>query len=156
MSELVVSAVLIYLIFGEKESGSMETTEIELGTLVTAGVALLGLISVVLTMYVVAALKNSVEDESLGLPAGSVRALLAIMIVGGFIVFLFFGESIAPESFDKVLAAYGTLVGAVSGFYFGAKSSRANLPVPSVPGPIPTAPADGGTGLSIASNPDRP
>jgi len=52
-------------------------------------------------------------DKPLGLPEGSVRALLALTIVGASVVYLFVNKSL-PTGLVGVL-------GAVIGFYFGQK-----------------------------------
>ncbi len=59
--------------------------------------------------------------KGLYLPEGSIRAMLALAIVGAFIIVVILGPLIdgLKESFDKVLAAFSALTGAVTGFYFG-------------------------------------
>ena len=63
--------------------------------------------------------------KGLGLPEGSIRGMLALMSVGSFVILLVLGPG-APEMkeyFDKTLAAFGTLTGAIIGFYFGNRGS---------------------------------
>ncbi len=64
--------------------------------------------------------------EPLALPKGSVRAILGLLIVGEFVNFLLFGWKAIDEAatFGSILAAFGTLAGAVTGFYFGSRSSK--------------------------------
>ena len=72
--------------------------------------------------------------KGLGLPEGSIRGMLALMSVGSFVILLVLGPG-APEMkefFDKALAAFGTLTGAVIGFYFGNRgTATATTPEPS-------------------------
>ena len=59
------------------------------------------------------------------MPEGSIRGMLALLSVGSFLLFLLLGPGV-PEIegyFDKVLASFGTLTGAVIGFYFGNRGS---------------------------------
>ena len=63
--------------------------------------------------------------RGLALPKGSVRSVLAFAVIGAFVVFIFFGEDVvADENYDAVLTSLGTLTGAVTGFYFGGRSSQ--------------------------------
>jgi len=61
--------------------------------------------------------------RGLALPNGTVRSVLALLVVGGFILFAFTGRGIVGdnEQFTAVLAAWVTLTGAVTGFYFGSR-----------------------------------
>ena len=68
--------------------------------------------------------------KGLGLPEGSIRGMLALLSVGSFVILLVLGPG-APEMkdfFDKSLAAFGTLTGAVIGFYFGNRGTAAASP----------------------------
>ena len=62
--------------------------------------------------------------RGLNLPSGSVRSMLALTIIGSYINFLLFGRNagITEDYFNNVLAAFGTLAGAVTGFYFATRS----------------------------------
>ena len=82
--------------------------------------------------------------RGLALPNGSIRGLIAFLIIAGFLVFAFFGVHIFPTEvievakdgtktitrsyddalFNTVLAAFGTLTGAVTGFYFGGRGAQ--------------------------------
>ena len=71
------------------------------------------------------------KSESLGnlkgldLPKGSVRAMLALLIIGSFVNILVFGATVVPgEQFDQVVTAFGTLAGAVTGFYFAGRGGE--------------------------------
>lgn len=59
--------------------------------------------------------------RALNLPRGSVRGILALVIVGSFILMLVFGGNVFGEKFETVVAALGSLSAAVIGFYFGAR-----------------------------------
>ena len=63
------------------------------------------------------------EIRALYLPGGSVRAMLALLIVGSFLIVLAVGPECSAK-FDQVIAAFGALSGAVIGFYFGARTSQ--------------------------------
>ena len=61
--------------------------------------------------------------RGLGLPSGSVRAMLALFIVGSFVNVLVFGVNVLGENFEQVITAFGTLAGAVTGFYFAGRTA---------------------------------
>ena len=94
-------------------------------------VGLLILILLVAPIYAVSRSKTEVPFRGLNLPEGSIRAMLALLIVGSFINVLLFGTSMLGENFEQVVTAFGTLAGAVTGFYFaGRASSEGNHPPP--------------------------
>ena len=64
--------------------------------------------------------------KGLNLPEGSVRAMLALLIVGSFVNVLLFGANVLGDHFEQVLTAFGTLAGAVTGFYFAGRKSDGN------------------------------
>lgn len=71
-------------------------------------------------------LKNDKPDlRGLNLPRGSVRSILALAIVGSFVIFLVFMPFLSAETtlLQSALAAFATLSGAVTGFYFGGRSA---------------------------------
>lgn len=97
--------------------------------------------------------------KGLALPEGSIRGLIAFLVVGGFLIFAFFGKPalsttteeivtangqviMSPDTpakplmttktdtslFTTVRTAFGTLTGAVTGFYFGVRSWPSQSP----------------------------
>ena len=82
--------------------------------------------------------------KGLALPKGSIRGLIAFLVLGGFLLFAFLGIHIFPTEviketadgvktttkgydaslFNTVLTAFGTLTGAVAGFYFGGRGAQ--------------------------------
>ena len=87
-------------------------------------VGLLILILLVAPIYAVSRSKTDVPFRGLNLPEGSIRAILALLIVGSFINVLLFGTSMLGENFEQVVTAFGTLAGAVTGFYFAGRKSN--------------------------------
>lgn len=67
--------------------------------------------------------EKSAPLKGLNLPEGSVRSMLALITIGSFVNFLLFGSYIEGDHFDKILAAFGALSGAVIGFYFGHRGA---------------------------------
>ena len=73
--------------------------------------------------------RASGELRGLGLPRGSIRGMLALWMVGSYLLFLVFApflattENFSDEVVDSVLTAFGPLVGAVLAFYFAARSA---------------------------------
>lgn len=71
--------------------------------------------------------ENCREVRALNMPRGSIRAILALAIIGSFLIFLTFTPFLCctdnGDTIDKVLIAYGTLSGAVTGFYFGGRAA---------------------------------
>ena len=65
------------------------------------------------------------ELKGLALPQGSVRSMLALTVVGTFVVFLVFGGFAFSENsrFTEIVAALTGVAGTVIGFYFGSKGS---------------------------------
>ena len=63
------------------------------------------------------------ELRGLNMPRGSIRGMLALMSVGSFIIVLVFGSQVPEIDFQQVVTAFGTLTGAVIGFYFGSRSA---------------------------------
>ena len=62
--------------------------------------------------------------KGLNLPQGSVRAMIAIGIIGSYLITLSVGAFlIEKELFNIILTAFGSLSGAVIGFYFGSGGS---------------------------------
>lgn len=103
--------------------------------------------------------------KGLALPEGSIRGMLALMSVGSFVILLVLGPG-APEMkefFDKALAAFGTLTGAIIGFYFGNRGSTAAVAPQQPPATVPSlgptqgngdiTPADAGVSPVSTDNP---
>lgn len=95
--------------------------------LVVAESILLFVTLVALPLY--AAYKAHVHPDlplkGLALPQGSVRSMLALTVVGSFIVFLIFGGVSLPSGtrFTEVVAALTGIAGTIVGFYFGSGGS---------------------------------
>ena len=70
--------------------------------------------------------EGSANLKGLNLPEGSVRAMLALLIVGSFVNVLLFGANVLDDHFEQVVTAFGTLAGAVTGFYFAGRKSGEN------------------------------
>lgn len=88
-----------------------------------------GLVLLVIVLLCLPILASYVQrDEAiplkgLGLPAGSVRSMLALMTVGSFVVVATFGQSALGPDYERVLTTLATLAGPVLGFYFGSRGS---------------------------------
>lgn len=69
-------------------------------------------------------------DEPLGLPRGSVRGILAILLVAGFIAYV-----LIYKEANEVFMAFASIVGIVIGNYFGTRGSetRGKEPDKSLP-----------------------
>ena len=95
--------------------------------LVIAESVLLIIVLVVLPAYAIWKARNQDGDalKGLALPQGSVRSMLALTVVGSFVVFLVFGGSALPENarFTEIVAALTGVAGTIVGFYFGSKGS---------------------------------
>ena len=63
------------------------------------------------------------ELRGLNLPRGSIRSMLALLVVGSFVNVLVLGSPVLGNDFDNILAAFGTLTGSIIGFYFGNRSA---------------------------------
>ena len=70
-----------------------------------------------------AAIRKGGPRKGLNLPEGSVRAMLALLIVGSFVNVLLFGTYVLGGNFEQVVTAFGTLAGAVTGFYFAGRKT---------------------------------
>lgn len=69
--------------------------------------------------------KSDITLKGLALPQGSVRSMLALLIIGSFMIVALIGSGISAleENFNEVLSALTGIAGAVVGFYFGSKGS---------------------------------
>lgn len=89
---------------------------------------------------------SNVLREPLGIPRGSVRSMLGLLIVGGFVDLLLFGWPAfksKPEIFTTVVSTFATLTGTVTGFYFGHRAAQGASP-PETSTPISASPRAGG------------
>lgn len=77
------------------------------------------------------------STRGLGLPRGSVRSMLAILIVGSTINMLLFGAEHTGNHFGQVMAALTTLSGSVMGFYFGGRTAAPHPPDDAKQTPAP-------------------
>ena len=70
---------------------------------------------------------NQAPLKGLNLPQGSVRSMIAIAIIGSFLITLSLGPlAITEKQLNVVFAAFGSLSGAIIGFYFGSGGSGGN------------------------------
>ena len=106
-------------------STAMEMSNI-LPLLIAEG-ALLLLVLTALPVYAIWKAKTSTDVvlKGLALPQGSVRSMLALTVVGSFVVFLIFGGAALPTGtrFTEIVAALTGIAGTVVGFYFGSGGS---------------------------------
>lgn len=171
----VTFLVAMAFIFTTARALKGDDTWITLPLLIVAAViGLLGAIAFVVVAFSMYGLIDG--DEPLGLPAGSVRALIAllILIIFSTMTVFFVGvlkdpnvNAAAQDLAKQVLTVLGTLLTAISSFYFGSQSAtsaatkvaaagaagNAGNPPPSPPGggavvppPAPPPPPDGGGG----------
>ena len=61
--------------------------------------------------------------KGLNLPEGSVRSMLALLIVGSLLLTLCLGTTSLGFAYAEVVSILGTLAGSVLGFYFGSRGS---------------------------------
>jgi hypothetical protein len=61
--------------------------------------------------------------RGLALPSGTTRSVLALLVVGGFVLFAFIGRGIVGDGdqYNAIFGAWVTLTGTVTGFYFGSR-----------------------------------
>ena len=72
--------------------------------------------------------------------------MIAFLVVGAFVIFVFFGKEATckdDELYRTVLTAFGTLTGAVTGFYFGGRGSEARDKPKDEKGGKPTGEGEG-------------
>ncbi len=95
--------------------------------LVVAEAILLLIALVALPLYAAwkAQARQDLPLKGLALPEGSVRSMLALTVVGSFVVFLVFGGVSLPSEtrFTEVVAALTGIAGTIIGFYFGSGGS---------------------------------
>ena len=61
--------------------------------------------------------------RGLNMPRGSIRGILALLVVGSFVNVLVLGGPVLGEPFEIVVSAFGALTGSIIGFYFGSRSA---------------------------------
>ena len=61
-------------------------------------------------------------ERAMFMPSGTVRAMIALVVVGSFVNVLVFGSGL--EHFDQIIAAFGAISGSIIGFYFGTRSAQ--------------------------------
>ena len=97
--------------------------------MVAEGILLL-LVLIALPIYAIWKAKASegVTLKGLALPQGSLRSMLALTVVGSFVIFLIFGGAALPNGtrFTEIVAALTGIAGTVVGFYFGSGGSGAS------------------------------
>ena len=54
----------------------------------------------------------------------TVRAMIALTVVGSFMNVLLFGADTLKDHFAEVISAFGALSGAIVGFYFGTRGAQ--------------------------------
>ena len=116
--------------------------ELKLVALIAAGTAVL-VVSLAGLASLLIVLGYGDQQEALGMPSGSVRAFMAIMLIALFatLVVWLFGQIDDKDEQTRfafqVLTTLSTLVVAVAAFYFGTRSVRtAAEAVRGVPGPV--------------------
>ncbi len=65
---------------------------------------------------------ESAKLKGMNLPEGTIRSMLALIIIGSFVIFLVLGSEL--KNFESVVTAFGTLAGAVLGFYFAHRGAQ--------------------------------
>ena len=98
--------------------------------IVAEGILLL-LVFVGLPLLSIWTTRNRIELplKGLGLPQGSVRSMLALTVVGSFVIFLVFGGT--ADHFTEIVAALTGVAGTIIGFYFGSGGSGSGSSVDS-------------------------
>jgi hypothetical protein len=107
-----------------------QQTEIILGLTVIAGVSVLTLVLFIMAAGF-AALKMSDQGQALGLPQGSIRAFIALMLIVMWVIISIFLFTVVSKAManspilqlaQQVETTIGTLVVSVASFYFGSRS----------------------------------
>ncbi len=108
----------------------MDQVSNQMSLLIIAEIVLLIIVLVFIPIYSCCVGKCQSDDKKaplkgLNMPEGSIRGMLALLSVGSFVLFLLLGPQTPgmEKYFDKVLASFGTLTGAIIGFYFGNRGS---------------------------------
>jgi hypothetical protein len=124
---LTVTALVITELFG---SSLPSTPEITIGLTVIIGVCVL-----IIMLFIIAAgfanLELTDARQALGLPEGSIRAMIALFLIMIWIILsIFLFSAVSPSSTntetvrmaEQLITTMGTLVVAISAFYFGSYS----------------------------------
>lgn len=94
--------------------------------------ALFILVLVGLPLITLCVMKNrqDVALRGLALPKGSVRSMLALMILGSYMIVIVLGSGTPKiaNHFTEILSAQSGIAGAVVGFYFGSRGSGGGTP----------------------------
>ena len=101
--------------------------EIFRDSMVYTGIAeavLLIMVLLVLPLHGRCGNQNASNSRGLGLPSGSIRGMIALLVIGSMINFLLFmGPCLGKDRFDSVLNTFTTVSVAVIAFYFANRSS---------------------------------
>ena len=133
--KLLIGTILFVILISSSyaqegiDNSSNTTTNLFVHPLFWIEISLIVLVLVGAPIYATVR-SNSTNSEilkGLNLPKGSVRAMLALLIVVSFINVLLFGTGILKENFEQVVTAFGTLAGAVTGFYFAGRQPTENV-----------------------------
>ena len=65
---------------------------------------------------------ETANERAMFMPRGSVRAMIALLVVASFVNVLVLGHHL--QHFTEILAAFGTLSGSIIGFYFGTRGAQ--------------------------------
>ncbi len=85
-------------------------------------VALLAAILVLLPFYVNSRkADNSAPLRGLNLPRGSVRSMLALLVVSSLLLTVVFGSEPLGDGYNQAISILGALAGSILGFYFGSR-----------------------------------
>ena len=135
---------------------SVPGTEVNLPMLVIGGViSLLGALAFIVVAYSLFGLHN--PQQALGLPEGSVRALVAMMLIVIFSIFVvYFFDRLDTQQREgqadfakQVITLMGTLLTAIVSFYFAARTATdAAATVTSSPALSAVSPVDATAGAS--------
>ena len=133
----------------EKPEKSRVNPETCKDSIIHTGIAELVLLIIVLLVLPLNSRCKSTKENvrGLGLPSGSIRGMVALVIIGSMINFLLFGHHcLEKEEFDSVLDTITTLSVAVVAFYF---ANRTSIQKP------PTDPANSGNTQGISGKTDK-
>lgn len=84
---------------------------------------LIGIGAPVYSWWISKSSTNKSELRGLNMPRGSIRGILALLVVGSFLNVLVLGGPVLGNSFQNVVSAFGALTGSIIGFYFGSRNA---------------------------------